>query len=163
MTRRQWLMAVPVVGLAGGGWLAFRPSARGRADQQYVTEQLRQMQQKLGRHLYCPTWLPANARPGPNGVVQGRHRVLQEFSIPGDRSVVILAQEPRSEERDRYHQRLFVRVADARADLNGRTGYFITGTSGERRLFWNTDDSALILSSTWLDDEQMTRVARSIR
>lgn len=76
---------------------------------------------------------------------------------------MILAQERRSTDRDRYHRKRFMSAAEARADINGKKGYFVTGTSGERRLFWNEPEMAVILSSTSLSDDDMVKIARSIR
>jgi hypothetical protein len=77
--------------------------------------------------------------------------------------MVILAQEKRTPERDRYHKDRFTRRAEAKADINGETGYFVTGSSGERRLFWNQDEMAVIISSTFLSDDDLIKVARSVR
>jgi hypothetical protein len=93
----------------------------------------------------------------------GAHRILQVFEDDGERSVAILAQERRTAERDAYHQKRFVKIAEGRAEINGQHGYLFNGTSGERRLFWNEPQMALIVSSTSLTDDELIRIARSCK
>jgi hypothetical protein len=164
MVRKQWFVILPVLLLAGGagGHALFAPMIT-RAESRIVDADFLRMEGKAGRHLYAPTWLPYDGRMGALGAKQGARRILQDYSDNRDRSLCILAQEPRSAERDRYHQRLFVKAAEATADLKGKKGYFITGTNGERRLFWNEKETAVILSSTVMTDEELADVAVKVR
>ncbi len=116
----------------------------------------------MGTHLYAPTWLPEDGHPGKRDALRGARRVIQDFETSSGR-LVLLAQEPRTAIRDAYHQRLFMDRWEARADVNGRVAYFVNGSSGERRLFWNTADFALILSSSHLSDDELITIARRIR
>jgi uncharacterized protein DUF4367 len=164
MAHKQWLLIAPVVLLLGaaGGILVNPASTRG-ADRRIVDKELLSLERRMGHHLYAPTWLPYGGRVGTTGTMQGEHRILQDYSDSQDRTLVFLAQERRRAERDRYHVRLFERRAEATADINGKRGYFITGTTGERRLFWNETEMAIILSSCVLTDEEMVKVARSVK
>jgi hypothetical protein len=160
MAGKQWSIVIPaVLLLAGFGGTSMLP--RGPS-QPTKNPSLRSLESQVGYHLYAPTWLPAGGFAGTAMV--GAHRILQDFSQPGeDRVVVIVSQEQRNPKRDKYHRRLFQRDPEAKTDINGKPGYYITGNSGERRLFWNETDSAVILSSTLLTDEQLASVARSVR
>ena len=163
MVRRQWLFVVPALLLVGsGGWKLLNPAASRAADRRIADRDLLKLEKQLGHHLYAPTWLPHGGRVGA-GTRQGNFRVLQDFADNSDRSLAILAQERRTSERDAYHVRRFIRLAEAKADINGKPGYFVTGSSGERRLFWNEEESAIILSSNVLTDDEMVRVAHSVR
>jgi hypothetical protein len=160
MARKQWLFVAPALLVVGGGWkLASGPPTA--PDGRIVTRETLDLEEKLGRHLYAPSWLPAGGKPGM--VREGRFRVLIDYQDATERSMFIVAQEPRTQERDEYHEQRFVKPSDAKAQLNDTTGYFITGNSGERRLYWKTDDTSVIVSSTMLEDDEMTRVAQSVR
>jgi hypothetical protein len=164
MVRKQWLFVAPaLLLLSGGGWRLMNPAPSRAADQRIADPRLGELEKKLGFHLYAPTWLPYNGRVGPGGTREGRYRVLQDFADNQDRALIILAQERRSEDRDEYHERRFISTADAKADINGRKGYFITGSSGERRLFWHTNDTAIIISSNVLTDDELVKVALGVR
>jgi hypothetical protein len=164
MTRKRMLVFVPtVLLLIGAGRIALAPVVTRGEDGRIIDAQFRDLEKKLGYHLYAPTWLPYGGRLGEVGATQGRHRVLQDFSDEQGRTLVFVAQEPRSPTRDAYHQRVFQARAEARADVDGKNGYFITGSSGERRLFWNEKDAAVILSSFVLTDGEMVQVARGVR
>jgi len=163
MPRRQWLFVAPVLLLlGGGGWRLLNPAASRAADRRITDRKLIELEKELGYHLYAPTWLPYSGRVGA-GTRVGQYRILQDFSDDSERSLAILAQERRSQERDRYHERRFVKLAEAKADIQGKKGFFVTGSSGERRLFWNDENTALILSSNVLTDDELVRVAHSIR
>jgi hypothetical protein len=164
MAQRQWLLAVPALLFLGvGGHVALNPVLTRGEDRRIADGELRVLETRLGYHLYAPTWLPEGGRIGTIGPMQGQFRVLQDFADSQGQAMVFLAQERRTAERDRYHQRRFVRDAEARADINGRAAYFITGSNGERRLFWHEGEMALILSSATLSDEQLVQVARKVR
>lgn len=164
MARKQMLMVVPMALVLGmGGKLLLLPQVTRGASERIADSRLEQMEAKLGHHLYAPTWLPHGGRVGTTGVMRGARRILQDFSDNQERSLCILSQEPRTQQRDQYHTRIFSRQAEASGDVNGSAGYFITGDTGERRLFWNQKDMAVILSSCVLSDEEMLRVARAVR
>lgn len=164
MPRNRWLLVISVLILMGSvGRLVLNPIVSRGADRRIASEELSQMEQESGTRLYAPTWLPLEGRIGRGGVLKGAKRILQDFSDPQERSILIMAQEPRCEDRDRYHARTFADVAEAKAQVNGRTAYFVTGSSGERRLFWNEPDNAIILSSTVLNDRQLLEVAQKVR
>ena len=139
------------------------PTITRGSDGRIINAQFLALEERLGHHLYAPTWLPYRGRIGSMGAMQGARRVLQDFADEQDRLLCILSQEQRTDERDGYHGRLFVKNADARGDVNGTPGYFITGDSGERRLFWNEEKDALILSSSVLTDDELLQVARKVR
>jgi len=163
MAQRQWLLALPVLVFLGVGGRMVYPALTGGADRRIADTGLHTMEGKLGYHLYAPTWLPDGGHVGTIGTLQGKFRILQDFTDASNQSMLFLAQERRTDNRDQYHQRRFVKEADARADVNGKPGYFITGSNGERRLFWNEPDMALILSSSTLSDEMLVKVAREVR
>jgi hypothetical protein len=164
MTRRGWFWTAPAVVLLGvGGGRVLYPTITRGADGRIIDAQFLALEDRLDHHLYAPTWLPHRGRIGSMGAMQGARRVLQDFADNQDRLLCILSQEQRSRDRDAYHKRLFVKPADARGDVNGAQGYFITGDSGERRLFWNRDETALILSSSVMTDAELLKVAREVR
>jgi hypothetical protein len=152
--------ALLVVG--GGGWVVANPAVL-RGDRRIVDRRFYELEERLGHHVYAPAWLPYGGRVGTHGAMMGRHRILQDFTDRQERSLSILAQERRTPERDRYHEERFVRKAQAKASINGTPGYFVTGSSGERRLFWNTEDMALILSSSVLTDDELVKIAENVR
>jgi hypothetical protein len=163
MVRRQWLFVVPALLLVGGsGWRFLNPAASRAADRRIADERLFELEKERGQHMYAPTWLPHGGRVGA-GTRVGRHRILQDFADKADRSIAILAQEARNEERDTYHRKRFMNLAEAKAEVNGKPGFFVTGSSGERRLFWMEQDAALILSSNVLTDEELVLVAHQVR
>jgi hypothetical protein len=165
MLQKQWLLAIPVFLLLGwGGHALVSPLESRGADRRVVDDQFLALEAKVGYHLYAPTWLPRGGKVGTIGAMQGAKRILQDFSDGEDRSLCILSQEPRTEERDEYHARIFKERAEVQAEVTPETkGYFVTGSSGERRLYWNQERMALILSSNSLTDEEMLQVARRIR
>jgi hypothetical protein len=164
MARRHWLLTVPLVlllGIAGRTFVV--PELTRGAERRIEDPQLAVIAAELGHHLYAPTWLPHEGRVGSLGVRRGNFRILQDFTDNQDRSLCILAQERRSAQRDGYHETLFAAKPDATAMVGDARGYFVTGTNGERRLFWNEPETALILSSAVLTDEELLRIAEKIR
>lgn len=164
MLRNRWLLAVSMLILVGSvGRVVLNPIVSRGADRRISSEELPKLEEALGTRLYAPTWLPYGGRAGKSGALKGAKRVLQDFSDPQERSILIMAQEPRSEDRDLYHTSKFAKCAEAKAVVKGHPAYFITGASGERRLFWNEPDNAIIISSTVLNDRELLQVAQNIR
>lgn len=164
MTRRHWMLTVPLLlMLLVGGRLFLGAETTNGANQRITDPHITALSEELGFHLYAPTYLPHEGTVGPLGLRRGKHRILQDFSDRFNRSVCILAQEKRNDSRDGYHRRLFQERAEATAMVGDAKGYFITGTNGERRLFWNQDEVALILSSSVLSDEELLKVACELR
>ena len=163
MVQRQWLVVVPLALLLGAGGRALAPSVARGTGGRIVDGKFASLEASLGYHLYAPTWLPYDGRVGTLGALQGAHRIMEDFTDKDDRALCILSQERRTPKRDEYHERVFVKRADARASINGKQGYFITGNSGERRLFWAEADMTLILSSTVLTDPELVQVAEKVK
>lgn len=161
----NWKWTAPTVLLFGvSAGLAIRPAtptsslplhAHGPA--------LRRLQTELGRKVYSVTWAPTGVRLGESGIKRGARRILQPFATEQGATCFILSQEPRTPARDAYHRKLFIDRAGARVDLDGKTGYLVNGASGERRLFWNEKDTALIVSSVLLSDDDLIRIALGVR
>ena len=98
------------------------------------------------------------------GTRQGVHRILRDYTDPATSPICILAQERRTPERDKYHHERMEGPADAKGEIaKGKIGYFLTGDSGERRLFWFEPDMALILSSNVMSDPELLQVAKGVR
>ncbi len=164
MARKQWIFIAPVALVLGGlGGRLVVPISTNGASQIIASPEVKVVAGELGMHLYAPTWLPYEGRPGVLGVRRGTHRILQDYSDAEGRSLCILAQEPRSQRRDAYHRKLFQTAPEATAMVGETTGYFVTGSNGERRLFWNRPEMALILSSSILSDPELVRIAEGIR
>lgn len=164
MPQKQWVVVAPLLVLLGiAGSLGLNPVLTRGADPRIADERLYNLEQELGYHIYAPTWLPYGGRVGIRGAMRGQVRVLQDFTDNQERSLCILSQERRQPKRDEYHRDLFQERAEATVEFNGKRGYFITGNGGERRLFWNEAESAVILSSCVLSDEELTRIARGVR
>jgi hypothetical protein len=163
MGRKRWFY-VPVLLVVVGSPGALIWAQRKRDPQGRIAhESFFRIEAELGRHLYAPTWLPPGGRVGPLGARRGKHRILQDFCNERGEALFFLAQEARSPERDDYHRRLFAERAEARAAVGERPAYFVTGNSGERRLFWNEKDAAVILSSSVMTDQEMLEVAGLVR
>jgi hypothetical protein len=163
MTQKYWLLVLPILlGLGLGGKAVLNPHTAG-ADQRLMDPDFVALERQTGRHLYAPTWLPYQGRIGKLGSLQGVHRILQDFTDNQERALVMVAQEPRTHERDAYNRRIFQVHAEAKADVNGMAGYYITGSGGERRLFWNTSDTSVILSSCILTDDELLMIARKVK
>jgi len=165
MAQRTWFFAVPVMLLVSGlsGRAFWNPQWIGGADRRIMDTRGLNLEEKLGYHLYAPTWLPYKGHVGPLSVREGAHRVLEDFTDEQGRALCILAQERRSPERDAYHERIFVKAAEATAKVRGKNVYYVTGSNGERRLFWNEDRNAIILSSAVLSDAELLKVADRVR
>jgi hypothetical protein len=164
MARGRWLFAVPVLAVIGfGGKSVLAPSISRGADRRILSEKALDLEAELGYHLYAPTWLPNQGSVGTLGALKGAKRILQDFTDKDGRALLILSLEPRCPERDRYHQAIFEKRADARGDVNGKRGYFVTGSGGERRLFWNEDKMAVIVSSCVLTDEDLLKIAQKVQ
>lgn len=161
MFQKQMLLVAPVLALLGfGGHSVFHPTVA--RDRRIADARFYSLEAKTGHHLYAPTWLPQGGGVGSTGTIQGQFRILQEYDGPSGQSIVYLAQEPRSPERDRYHQRVFAGKADAKASIHGVPAYFVTGSTGERRLFWNTPEMAVILSAPTLGDAELLKIAQRV-
>lgn len=164
MSRNRWLLAVSTLILLGSvGRVVLNPVVSRGADRRIASEDLPKLEEKLGTRLYAPTWLPYGGRVGTVGTLKGAKRILQDFTDLQDRSILIMAQERRSKERDRYHTDKFEKQAEAKALVKGHPAYFVTGSSGERRLFWNEPDNAIIISSTVLNDHELLEIAQKVR
>jgi hypothetical protein len=153
---------VPVVALlfAGGAKWVRLPGS----DPRLVAPKFRQLEAQLDRRLYAPISMPAGLDlvpdPNPNA---GAHRVMQAYMNRNGELAMILAQEPRNPKRDAYHHRLFALNPDRKVDLDGKRGYFITGQTGERRLYWEEEEASVILSSSTLPDEMIEAIALKVR
>ncbi len=160
---RLYLFAgIPVIGLlfAGGAQWVRMPGS----DPRLVTPQFRRLEAELNRQLYAPTSMPPGLYLRPDHQpTAGAFRVMQAYVTRESDLGLILAQEGRTAERDAYHQRLFMSKADRKVDLNGKQGYFITGQTGERRLYWREKDTSLIISSSRLPDESLVAVALTVQ
>jgi len=164
MLRNRWLLAVSTLILFGSvGRVVLNPIVSRGADRRIASEDFSKLEEELGTRLYAPTWLPYGGRVGTMGTLKGARRVLQDYCDRDDRSILIMAQEQRTEDRDRYHIGKFVKRAEAKALVKGGPAYFVTGSSGERRLFWNEADAAIIISSTVLNDRELLEIAQKVR
>jgi hypothetical protein len=117
----------------------------------------------LGRHLWAPTWLPEGMVPVDGGSLQGVHRVLTNYENPSTQVALIVAQEPRTPDRDRYHRERILPRADIKASIGEQRGYFMRDVTGQRRLFWHTDDCWIAVSSYHMTDDELLRVAQSLQ
>src|SRR5690349_3809664 len=105
MLRRWAVMGAVVFAASGAGTLHFLGArSQNGNDPRLCDSQMLRMEKRLGRHLYAPTWLPDDIKPIENFTRDGVHRVLCNFSDTSNQRGIILAQEPRSAERDRYHK-----------------------------------------------------------
>ena len=164
MLRHRWLLAVSSVIVVGSiGRIVLNPIISRGADRRIASEDFFHAEEELGVKLYAPTWLPGGGRVGTSGTVRGAKRILQDYSDSQDRALLIVAQEPRSPERDDYNRGVFVKRARARATVKGNPAYFINGSSGERRLFWNEPETAVIISSMILTDRDLLTIADKVR
>lgn len=169
MKRKRWGGTVPalvtVCGL-GGAWVALPGLHPGSAPAptRIVDDRFLEQEARAGMPLYAPSWLPHEGMPGPVGTRPGIHRILSDYTDSQGLPICIVAQERRTPERDRYHHRYFQAKSDAQGRIGeSKTGYFITGKSGERRLFWFEPDMALVVSSSAMTDPELLRVAASTR
>lgn len=163
MMRRYWFAALPVAVLGAlGGRMLIWPS-RAHADSRLVTPRFRELEAQVGYHLYAPTWVPYGGRPGTTGPDAGVFRIMQEYYDTQERAVLIISQERRTPERDRYNRKIFIDHADARATVRGHRAVIVPGVLGDRRLFWQEKDSSVILSSPVLTDAELIQTARSVR
>ena len=163
MKHRTWLFVVPVAlaaGLGAHGFIIARAS--GNRDRIISKESLREEATK-GIHIYAPCWLPYEGHVGHIGMRKGARRILQDYADSQDRIEMIMGQEPHDAKRDKYNQDVFVKHAETKARINDVTGYFVTGTGGERRLYWSMPDAVLILSSSVLSDDELLEIARKVR
>ena len=160
-----WKWTAPTVLLLGvSTGLAMRPATpTSSAPLHPHGPALRRLQTELGRKIYTVGWAPIGTRLGESGIKRGARRILQPFATAQGATCFILSQEPRNPSRDAYHRKLFIDRAGARVDLDGKTGYLVDGASGERRLFWNEKDTALIVSSVILSDDELIRIALGVR
>ncbi|MCS6860733.1 MAG: DUF4367 domain-containing protein [Abditibacteriales bacterium] len=118
----------------------------------------RLMEKRVGFHLYRPTHLPYGMKLADNGVIRGAHRVVWAYT--SERCSVHIGQEKRTPERDRYNLNEFEGQV---TKVNGRPATFSRDELGHWRLFWQTDDVTIILTSANLTQEEMIRIAESMR
>jgi hypothetical protein len=164
MARNRWLLGVSAFVVLGSvGQAVLSPIVSRGAERRIADEAMFRYELETGKHVFAPTWLPREGKVGQIGFRKGARRLLLDYNDAESRPLLIVAQEARSPERDQYHQRLFRDRADARARVRGANAYLITGTSGERRLFWNEGDTAIILSSMILDDEELVKIGERMR
>src|SRR5262245_2151921 len=152
-------MGVGLLAVGLGRLVIPRPVGDGRLhDSSFV-----KLEAQLGRRLWAPTWLPPGMEPADGGSLQGVFRVLVNYENRATETTLIMAQEPRTPARGRYHRRRILPRSGLHADVGGHPGYFLVDATGQRRLFWPTDDSWLIVSSYHMSDEDLLHVARSVR
>lgn len=165
ISRQTWYALTPVaLVLAVGAWILPRWARPSQVEGGRIADtSIHRVEQDVGHHLYAPTWLPNGARAGSQGAIRGALRVMQEFVDSKGRTLLILAQERRSSARDEYHRDMFEVRAKSRVNFDGKTGYFVNGPTGERRLFWKEADASLIASANYLSDLELVRIARSVR
>jgi len=164
MLRRWAVMGAVVFAASGAGTLHYLGAHNHKVgDGRLCDSQLLQMEKRLRRHLYAPTWLPEDVKPVENLTRDGVHRVLCDFSDASNQRGLILAQEPRSPERDRYHKERILPTSDLQATVGSERAYFMWGKSGERRLFWRNRESWFVVSSFALSDAELLKVAQSMK
>jgi hypothetical protein len=164
MARARLWTFVPLLVVVGvGGRALLNPVLTRGADRRIIDSRFESVQKEVDYHLFAPTWLPHGGRVGILGTLAGERRVMQDFLTADEQSLCILSQEKRSPDRDAYHHNIFEKRADAQATVNGEPCYFVTGDTGERRMFWKNESTALILSSTLLTDSELVKVATSVR
>lgn len=118
----------------------------------------RSVEKQIGFHLYRPSRLPYNMKLADNGVIKGANRVVWAYTSE-DYSVHV-GQEKRTPMRDRYNLNEF---EGQTAKVNGRLATFSRDEFGHWRLFWQTDDATLLLTSANLSQKEMIQVAESMR
>jgi len=157
-------MGAVVFAASGAGTLRYlgAHSQKG-SDPRLCDPEMLQMEKRLGRHLYAPTWLPEDVKPVENFTRDGVHRVLCNFADASNQRGIILAQEPRSADRDRYHKERILPLADLQATIGSERAYFMWGKSSERRLFWRNRNSWFVLSSFSLSDAELLKVGQSLK
>jgi len=162
MSRRVSLYAFACVIVAAA--ILSQVMGRPQASPQRLTDSsFADVEEKTGRQLVAPTWLPSGMQPVRDGTVIGAFRVLSNYEEPGTQRLLILAQEPRDPKRDAYHETWIIPRTDLGASVGTNAAYFMQGRSGERRLFWKTPDGWHVLSSHALTDDELLRIARSVR
>ena len=163
--RNRLLSVVPVLAMLGaagygGNYLWVNHYANRNLGLSAAGEQL---QEKLGYHLYAPTWVPPRTDFGPLPIKEGRFRILTTFVDREGVGRMILAQERRSEERDAYNQRFVTGPDITTIEVHDLRAGFSTGGLGERRVAWFEHDMFLMLSSARLDDDILMQVAEGIK
>jgi hypothetical protein len=118
----------------------------------------RAVEKRIGFHLYRPTHLPYNMKLADNGVVQGANRVVWAYT--SESHSLHVGQEKRTPLRDRYNLNEF---AGQSAKVHGRPATFSRDEFGHWRLFWQTEDATIILTSANLSHKEMIQVAESMR
>lgn len=157
MITRRWLMVSGLAGIVPVAWFGTRINAQ---DPRITDSRFEALEEAAGHRLYAPTWLPYDMKL--DSTMRGPSRVV---SLYGDPNICMLgvAQERRNPVRDEYHKKTFVKKATETCMVGARSGYFVRGPMGETRLFFFTDDTALILSSHRMKPEEMITVAEGLR
>ena len=166
MAAIRWIYALPCAGLVGigvGAKYLGQPPVQVAADGRIVTPKTAPFEQRMGMHVYGPTWLPAGARPRPEGPMKGDHRILEAFVEADGTPMFIVSQEAWTSKREAYLVREFQKRSDAEAKIGEASAFFSRGSFGERRLYWKNSDAAVIVSSSRLPDEEILKIARSVR
>ncbi|MBI3911332.1 MAG: hypothetical protein HY320_10425 [Armatimonadetes bacterium] len=163
MSRRTVLLVcISLVAVWGGSHLyAFCRDAR-QAHGRIVDSKFLRLEDRLGYHLYAPTWLPQGVALYSRGTIQGRFRILSCYVKPDITGGFILAQERRRPDREAYHQNLIRRTLEATTRVHGGVAYILDGEMGERRIAWATPDTWLFLSSADLPDHTLLSIANSV-
>jgi hypothetical protein len=159
----NWKIAAAAGVLVGGAALYLGRKPTAGAPARICDPSFLALEQRSGRRLYAPTWLPKGMVPMSGQSRQGVHRVLINYEEPVSQRSLLLAQEFRQPDRDAYHEGRLIPTADLEAAIGAQRGYFMRGSSGERRLLWHTNDAWLLLSTFHLSDAELLKVARSIR
>jgi hypothetical protein len=118
----------------------------------------RLMERKIGFHLYQPAFLPYRMELADNGIVRGAYRIVWAYT--SEEYSLHVGQERRNPERDDYNKREFEGQS---AQVNGRPAMFTRDQFGHWRLFWQTDDATLILTSANLNQKEMIQIAESMQ
>ncbi len=93
-----------------------------------------------------------------NGVIKGANRVVWAYT--SESHSIHIGQEKRTPMRDRYNLNEFEGQS---AKVNGRRATFSRDEFGHWRLFWQTDNTTIVLTSANLTQEEMIQIAESMR
>lgn len=160
--RRKHLWAIPLLLLAGAGVVLFQQVRARSGGARIVDGEFYVIERQTGRRLFAPTWLPPSYGLGARGTVVGEFRILIDYESHDRNSTLIVAQEPRSPERDAYNVRMINRQLDLKTEIHGGPAWILRGQMGDRRIVWATDDSWIIIASSTVEPDQLLRVARSV-
>ena len=154
----NWIKIFTVVVLIGG--FAFGASYLTEIDKSHIRVDYSKIRGEWGNETLFPKWIPQDVAYLQSA--RGELRDLVGFMGKDEVALFITAQEVRTANRDKWNSQFVKKEFAEKAKSDKIEAGFTDDDMGARRLSWFTKDRFVRVSSYFLSDHEMIKIAESM-